>query len=251
MKSRPRAPSRPTDRSRPAGRDRSAPARGLPLRAAVLGGGRGRARRVVDGAAPPRASGPRAASGWSQRCPTGHAAPAAGCDCGVHAWHPRRSSARDVLATRATVAGIVEAQGPTEVHEDGFRAERARPYALVLTPRGNPNLIRRLAERYDAAIVEVRGPAELLAYCREHRLGLDEEVVAGLLGAGDAETLRRARRQPGPRRRAAGRRGARAGRAAGRHRPPGGSRPGRPAHTPRTHGRDSPTLRNRRRRLGY
>jgi hypothetical protein len=124
-----------------------------------------------------------------------HAAPAAGCDCGVHAWHPRRSSARDVLATRATVAGIVEAQGPAEVHEDGFRAERARPYALVLTPRGNPNLIRRLAERYDAAIVEVRGPAELLAYCREHRLGLDEEVVAGLLGIGDAETLRRARRR--------------------------------------------------------
>jgi hypothetical protein len=128
-------------------------------------------------------------------CPDGHPAPTAGCDCGVHAWHPRRSSARQVLATRATVAGIVEAQGPAEVHEDGFRAERARVYALVLTPRANAKLIRRLAERYDAEIAEVRGPAELLAWCRERGLGLDEDVVARLLGSGDAASLRRARRR--------------------------------------------------------
>ena len=128
-------------------------------------------------------------------CPSGHAAPAPGCDCGVHAWHPRRSSARHVLAPRATVAGIIEAQGPAEVHEDGFRAERARPYALVLTPRANAESIRRLATRYDAQIAEVRGPAELLAWCRERGLGLDEQVVAGLLGDGDAAALRRARRR--------------------------------------------------------
>jgi hypothetical protein len=128
-------------------------------------------------------------------CTDGHPAPTAGCDCGVHAWHPRRSSARQVLAARATVAGIVEAQGPAEVHEDGFRAERARVYALVLTPRANAKLIRRLAERYDAEIAEVRGPAELLAWCRERGLGLDEEVVARLLGSGDAASLRRARRR--------------------------------------------------------
>jgi hypothetical protein len=128
-------------------------------------------------------------------CPHGHPAPTAGCDCGVHAWHPRRSSARHVLATRATVAGVVEAQGPAEVHEDGFRAERARVYALVLTPRANAKLIRRLAERYDAEIAEVRGPGELLAWCRERGLGLDDEVVARLLGSGDAASLRRARRR--------------------------------------------------------
>jgi hypothetical protein len=128
-------------------------------------------------------------------CPTGHPAPTAGCDCGVHGWHPRRSSARDALAPRATVAGIVEAQGPAEVHEDGFRAERARPHSLVLTPRGNAKLIRRLAARYDAALIEVRGPAELLAYCRERDLGLDEQVVAGLLADGDVAALRRARRR--------------------------------------------------------
>ena len=128
-------------------------------------------------------------------CPTGHAAPTAECDCGVHAFHPRLSSARRVLAPRATVAGIVEAQGPAEVHEDGFRAERARPYALVLTPGGNAKSIRRLATRYDAEIAEVRGPAELLAWCRERGLGLDEQVVAELLGNGDAAALRKARRR--------------------------------------------------------
>jgi hypothetical protein len=128
-------------------------------------------------------------------CPTGHEAPVAECDCGVHAHHPRLSSARRVLAPRATVAGIVEAQGPAEVHEDGFRAERARPYALVLTPCANAKRIRRLAERYDAEIAEVRGPAELLAWCRERDLGLDEQVVAELLGNGDAAALRRERRR--------------------------------------------------------
>ena len=145
----------------------------------------------------PHRSTPWPAGGeWLQAtCPSGHAAPAAGCDCGVHAWHPRRSSARHVLAPRATVAGIIEAQGPAEVHEDGFRAQRARPHALVLTPSRNGKLIRRLAARYDTQIVEVRGAAELLAWCRERGLGLDERVVAGLLGSGDAAALRRAQRR--------------------------------------------------------
>jgi hypothetical protein len=127
-------------------------------------------------------------------CPTGHGAPTAECDCGVHAYHPRQSLARRVLAPRATVAGIVEARGPAEVHEEGFRAERARASALVLTPRANAKLIRRLAKRYDAEIVEVRGPGELLAWCRERGLGLDEQVVAQLLG-NDAAALRRARQR--------------------------------------------------------
>jgi hypothetical protein len=138
---------------------------------------------------------PLAGEWLAAACPSGHAAPAAGCDCGVHAWHPRRSSAREVLAVRATVAGVVEANGPAEVHEDGFRAEQARPYALVLTPRANPSLIRRLARRYGVPVVEVHGPGELLAWCRERGLGLDEDVVASLLGTGDAEARRRARRR--------------------------------------------------------
>ena len=81
------------------------------------------------------------------KCPIGHEAPSAGCDCGVHAWHPRRTTARDVLAVRRTVAGIVEAEGAIEVHEDGFRAARARPHALIVTPGSNRALVHRLAER--------------------------------------------------------------------------------------------------------
>ena len=126
-------------------------------------------------------------------CPKGHVAPAPDCECGVHAWHPRRGSARDVLAPRGTVAGIVEAQGAIEVHEDGFRAARARSYAFFITPGSNAALIRRLADRYGASVVEIRGPRELLAYCREHDIGMEEGVVAELLGTGDLRERRRAR----------------------------------------------------------
>ena len=127
------------------------------------------------------------------QCPTGHGAPAAGCDCGAHVWHPNRRSVRDVLASRRTVAGIVEAQGAVEVHEDGLRAARARPFALLLTPGRNEAMIRRLADRYGASVVEVSGPRALLAYCRDHHIGMGEDVVAQLLGTGDLGKRRRAR----------------------------------------------------------
>jgi hypothetical protein len=133
---------------------------------------------------------PPAGEWLESRCPTGHPAPAPGCDCGAHAWHPRRWSARDVLAPRGTVAGIVEARGAIEVHEDGIRAARARPHALLVTPGSNQALIRRLADRYDTSLVEVRGPRALLAYCREHDIGMGEDVVAELLGVDPAERRR-------------------------------------------------------------
>jgi hypothetical protein len=126
-------------------------------------------------------------------CHDAHAAPDADCDCGVHAWHPSRRSARDVLAVRGVVAGILEAQGPVEVHEDGFRAERGRPYALVATPGRNTQRIRRLAERYDAELVELSGPDALLAHCREHGPGMDRDVVAELLGIADPDERERAK----------------------------------------------------------
>jgi hypothetical protein len=129
----------------------------------------------------------------SAACPKGHAAPAAECDCGVHAWHPRRRSARDILAVRGMVPGIVEAQGAVEVHEDGFRAERARPHPRVAAPGRNAQLIRRLADRYGAAMIEVSGPDALLDACRERQLGMDEPVVADLLGLNDPDERRRAK----------------------------------------------------------
>jgi hypothetical protein len=115
-------------------------------------------------------------------CETGHAAPAPGCQCGIHAWHPRRRWARRCLAARDEIPGVVEAGGAIELHHDGLRAQRARPYALVRTRTANPALLDRLAAAYELPIVDVRGPDDLLAWCREHGLGLSEEDVATRLG---------------------------------------------------------------------
>lgn len=127
--------------------------------------------------------------------PGGHAAPDPGCACGVHAWHPRRASARRVLASRFEVPGIVEAAGAIELQDDGFRAERARPYAFILTPGRNAKLTSRLARRYGAEVVEVAGPDALLAWCRDRGLGLGEQTVDQLLGPELAGQRRRARRR--------------------------------------------------------
>jgi hypothetical protein len=132
--------------------------------------------------------------GWVEAsCGEGHAAPAAGCRCGIHAWHPRRASARRILRSRFDLPGIVEADGAVELHEEGFRAQRARPYAFVRLPGRNPYAIERLAAAYGAEVLDLRRPEELLDVCRERRLGLQEPVVHQLLGAETIEDRRRAR----------------------------------------------------------
>jgi hypothetical protein len=123
-----------------------------------------------------------------------HAAPAAGCNCGIHAWHPRPRTARQIFAGRREVPGVVEAVGAIEVHADGFRAERARPYALVLAPGRNAGLARRLADAYEVPVVEAGGPDEILRWCDERGLGLAPPVVAELLGADEFDAQQRARR---------------------------------------------------------
>jgi hypothetical protein len=128
------------------------------------------------------------------RCDSGHAAPAPDCDCGVHAWHPRRRAARRALASRRLVAGVVEAAGAAEVYEEGFRAERARPHALVAAPWRSPDVSRRLAEAYGVPLIESRGPGELVEWCRARGLGFDEAVVAGMLGRAAIEERRSSRR---------------------------------------------------------
>jgi hypothetical protein len=126
-------------------------------------------------------------------CGEGHHAPAAGCHCGIHAWHPRPASARRVLASRFDLPGIVEADGDVEVHDEGFRAQRGRPYAFIRLPGRNPYLIERLGARYGAEVIDVRRPADLLAICRERGLGLPEPVVVDLVGAEVIAERRRAR----------------------------------------------------------
>jgi hypothetical protein len=87
----------------------------------------------------------------------------------------------------------VEADGIVEVHEDGFRAERARPYAFVRLPGRNGRRIDRLGAAYGAQILDLRRPEELLAVCRERGLGLEQPVVEELLGAAAVQERRRAR----------------------------------------------------------
>jgi hypothetical protein len=131
---------------------------------------------------------------WVQAtCGAGHTAPAADCRCGIHAWHPRPAAARRVLASRFDLPGIVEVDGAVEVHDDGFRAERARPYAFVRLPGRNPFLIERLGAIYGAEVLDLRRPEELLAICRERGLGLPEPVVVDLIGAEAFEERRRER----------------------------------------------------------
>jgi hypothetical protein len=112
-----------------------------------------------------------------------HRAPAPACDCGIHALHPTRAAARRVLAPRGAIPGIVEAQGAIELHADGFRAERARPYALLVAPGRNAQLVARLAATHAAEVVDVDGPDAVLAWCRERGLGLAPSVLAELLGS--------------------------------------------------------------------
>jgi hypothetical protein len=122
---------------------------------------------------------------------TRHAAPAPACDCGVHAWHPRRSTARRILGTRGVIPGVVEGRGAVELHREGFRAEWARPYALVVAPGRNAARTGRLARVHGTEVVEVGGADDLLAWCRDRGLGLDEALVARLLGP-DADARRSA-----------------------------------------------------------
>ena len=125
-----------------------------------------------------------------------HSAPAPDCACGIHAWHPRRRSARRVLALRRQVAGVVEARGTVELHSDGFRAEQARPFALFLAPGGSAALAGRLAAGYAIDVVPVRGPGEIVDWCRARGLGLEPAVVDELLGPERlAERRRGVRRQ--------------------------------------------------------
>jgi hypothetical protein len=125
----------------------------------------------------------------------GHAAPAGDCTCGIHAWHPRRSSARRVLAGRFEQPGIVEAAGAIELQQDGFRAARARPYALVVTPGRNTKRAERLARRYQADLVRVRNAEGLLDWCSERGLGLDASTVDELLGPENASQRSRSARR--------------------------------------------------------
>ena len=90
---------------------------------------------------------------------------------------------------------MVEAEGAIEVHQDGFRAERARPYALLVGPHANTRLVRRLADAYGVDAVGVDGADAIVAWCRARGLGLDAGVVETLLGPDAVAAARGERRR--------------------------------------------------------
>jgi hypothetical protein len=127
----------------------------------------------------------------------GHAAPGHDCVCGVHALHPDAANARRVLALRREVPGIVECDGPVEIHPEGFRAGRGRPRALVLQPGRNAGLLGRLGRAYDAEVVAIGGADDLVRWCRERGFGLGPGAVDEILGAGTTQAWRRTSRRRG------------------------------------------------------
>ena len=124
--------------------------------------------------------------------PTGSPVPAAGCACGLYASHPwARDPNSDFLRVDGMglepddVFGVVEAWGRMEVHEDGFRAEYARPIALFARSGADlewdvPN--DRMAEEYDCELIRVGSVEELAAELEQFDKGLDPVLVEDLVG---------------------------------------------------------------------
>lgn len=118
-------------------------------------------------------------------------APAGNCTCGLYANHPwavdrdRWEPDSPIRTLPLSVPGIVEAWGRVHVHAEGFRAQYARPRALVLI--GYPpesdlgRLVRRLADAHRADLLEVPSTPALIEACARGGLGLTEARVASLL----------------------------------------------------------------------
>ena len=98
-------------------------------------------------------------------------APATRCSCGLYAHHPwARRPIEDwdllwgVSPEDNWLIGVVEAWGQLEVHEDGFRAQFARPILLIAsTPRrsGEPSMLERAAAEYRCSTVRVGSATDL------------------------------------------------------------------------------------------
>ena len=110
-------------------------------------------------------------------------APLQECTCGLYAYHPQDSMG---AFTPGQVTGVIEAWGKVELYRNGFRAQYARPVAL-LTNRdpGDPER-RRLeivAHAYQCELVPIHSRRDLLEICEELRWGLSSDVVEELVPA--------------------------------------------------------------------
>jgi hypothetical protein len=136
----------------------------------------------------------------------GHRAPAGDCGCGLYALHPTVAQCQSSFAkarraaraggTSGDVFGLVAAWGEVELHDSGFRAEYARPHALLLPAGagdGYTRRVRALAAGHDAEVWEVDSGHCLHRRCVEENLGLSEVAVNELLGAELRRQVRRDR----------------------------------------------------------
>ena len=130
--------------------------------------------------------------------PENHDPPGAGCRCGIYAFHPFGDAAEafeeDVDApepgyARAvgwTICGVLSAWGRIEVHQEGFRAQRARLEALFLPSNWAGSAyhaaIEAVARLYGVPAVE-HEPESLIETCRRRWPGLDPDLVDELLVA--------------------------------------------------------------------
>ena len=124
--------------------------------------------------------------------PEGSPVPAEGCACGLYANHTwARDPNSDFLRVDGMglepddVFGVVEAWGRMEVHEDGFRAEFARPIALFARTGAElewdvPS--ERMAAEYGCVLIRVGSVEELAAELEQFDRGLDRALVEDLVG---------------------------------------------------------------------
>ena len=99
------------------------------------------------------------------------------------------SPEQDALLELDQVIGLVEACGRIEVHESGFRAERARPAVLLVGKRWSAirrRGVERVARQHGAEVLEIGQAEELVEYCERRGGALDPESVAELLEPVDA-----------------------------------------------------------------
>ena len=117
------------------------------------------------------------------------------CTCGVYAYHPSAGVAKRLRAVLRThgqriapdthVMGVMRAWGQVELHATGFRAQFAKPHALVRfhrTSRADGELIETVARRCEAELWDLRGWRDYWERCEaEGLIGLDPTTREDLL----------------------------------------------------------------------
>ena len=98
--------------------------------------------------------GPRALANPHQKQP-GVAPPVETCTCGIYAYHDKDEMLEAI--TSRLVGGVILAWGRLTIHQEGFRAEFARPLALCypqLFVRSMAGSVTRVADVYRLPVLD-------------------------------------------------------------------------------------------------